>query len=298
MGLTSIVKKGTTGYILEVAIRALATNQLLTGLAAADMTIRYQRQGAAAHVSVTPVAGVLGTWASGSWVESVPGIYQFGVPDAALAEGADFVIIVFTSTHALDEDASIYLTASELIGIGESVSTTYILTSAESALVLRVADDDPAMLELLPSVDRYIKNATGRDWAAESPIREEAKAAARILLVQWYEDPGMIGVHETGLELGAQAALLQLEAIALQTKKIRFRGRVGTGACKCKHAAEGDIVAAVVGIVGETGDQAAAFEAVITKKEQIQQTSTADLSEKEYLAFLQDPEAVDYPATP
>jgi hypothetical protein len=114
MGLATIIKKGTVGCMLEIAIRSSTTGQLLTGLTAADMTIEYQRQGAAAHVSVTPVVGTLGTWASGSWAESVPGVYQFGVPNAALAAGADFVVIVFTSAGSLDADTMIYLTASDL----------------------------------------------------------------------------------------------------------------------------------------------------------------------------------------
>jgi hypothetical protein len=114
MGLSSIVKKGTTSYMLEITIRSKTTGQLLTGLTSADMTIEYQRQGAAAHVSVSPVAGTLGTWASGSWVENVPGVYQFGVPNAALISGADFVVIIFTSSNSLDAVATVYLTASDL----------------------------------------------------------------------------------------------------------------------------------------------------------------------------------------
>jgi hypothetical protein len=114
MGLATIIKKGTTSCILEIAIRSSTSGQLLTGLTEADMTIEYQRQGAALHVSVTPVAGTLGTWASGSWVENIPGVYQFGVPDAALAAGADFVVVVFTSAGSLDADTMIYLTASDL----------------------------------------------------------------------------------------------------------------------------------------------------------------------------------------
>ncbi|TRZ48833.1 hypothetical protein D4S03_09160 [bacterium] len=216
MGLATIIKKDTTSYMLEVAIRSSATGQLLAGLAAADMTIEYQRQGAAAHVSVTPVAGTLGTWASGSWVEGVPGIYQFGIPNAALAAGADSVVIVFTSAESQDADISIYLTASELIGIGESVSVSCILTSAEAAAILRVAEDDQDMLALLPLVDEYIERSTGRDWAADSVVDNGAKAAARMLLVQWFENPAMQASGIASLEFGLNAVLTQLEARALQ----------------------------------------------------------------------------------
>lgn len=90
-----------------------------------------------------------------------------------------------------------------------------ILTETEAANALRCAETDPAMLDLLPQVDAYIKNATGRDWAADEPIRPEAKTAARILLVRAHEDPGAMSAG-AALSFGLTAALVQLEAIALQ----------------------------------------------------------------------------------
>jgi hypothetical protein len=91
-----------------------------------------------------------------------------------------------------------------------------ILTATEAANVLRCEPDDPAMLDLLPVVDAYIIGATGRDWTADETIQQEAKAAARILLVQWHEDPGMIvGRQMVILSGGLAACLSQLEALAL-----------------------------------------------------------------------------------
>jgi hypothetical protein len=91
-----------------------------------------------------------------------------------------------------------------------------ILTEIEASAVLRVEPDDQIMLDILPQVDAYIKLATGRDWAADDLVRPEAKSAARMLLVKWYEDPGAMGVAFGGsLGFGLSAALLQLEAIAL-----------------------------------------------------------------------------------
>jgi len=91
-----------------------------------------------------------------------------------------------------------------------------ILTAAEAAIVLRVDATDPAMLQMLPMVDAYIKNATGRDWTADTTIEPMAKAAAQILLVQWYETPGMLGQGITTLAAGLTACLVQLEARALE----------------------------------------------------------------------------------
>ncbi len=91
-----------------------------------------------------------------------------------------------------------------------------ILTAAEAATALRTVVTDPAMLQLLPQVDAYIETATGRDWTGDEPIYEQAKAAARMLLVRWHEDPGMMGQAQGLLPQGCSAALAQLEAIALK----------------------------------------------------------------------------------
>jgi hypothetical protein len=92
---------------------------------------------------------------------------------------------------------------------------TNILTAAEAATVLRTVETDPAMLQLLPQIDAYIETATGRDWTADDPIHEIAKAAARMLLVRWYEDPGGLGQSQGLLPQSCSAVLGQLEAIAL-----------------------------------------------------------------------------------
>lgn len=65
-----------------------------------------------------------------------------------------------------------------------------ILTAEEAARVLRTSSSDQTMLDLLPQVDSVIEEATGRDWAGDDPAHPLAKAAARLLLVRAYEDPG------------------------------------------------------------------------------------------------------------
>lgn len=92
-----------------------------------------------------------------------------------------------------------------------------ILTAQEAANVLRTSETDPAMLDLLPAVDTYIEHATGRDWTADTTIYPEAKAAARMLLVRWHEDPGGMAAG-SALGYGLGACLTQLEALALTLK--------------------------------------------------------------------------------
>ena len=92
-----------------------------------------------------------------------------------------------------------------------------ILTAAEAALVLKIPADDSLMLSLLPGVDVYIKDATGRDWAGDDTIREEAKNAARILIALWYDNPAMVSLSSViSLPWGLRACLVQLEALAAE----------------------------------------------------------------------------------
>jgi hypothetical protein len=160
---------------------------------------------------------------------------------------------------------------------------TNILTTAEAANALRCETTDPAMLDLMASVDAYIRNATGHDWTADSPVNPTAKSAARMLLVKWHEDPAMIG-SANALNFGLSATLTQLEAEAL--RYVTFEGSSGAGAISLPGAGVGDTVQSLVGVVGVSGSQVTAFETVVTVKDQIQQVSTSDLTGKFYRAYL------------
>lgn len=69
----------------------------LTGLVfnTANLSAYYYREGAAAPVQINLVTMVVGTWASGGFAEiqaaNMPGWYQLGLPDAALADAAESV---------------------------------------------------------------------------------------------------------------------------------------------------------------------------------------------------------------
>jgi hypothetical protein len=173
-----------------------------------------------------------------------------------------------------------------------AISNIYILTAAEAAAVLRMAEDDADMLALLPLVDRYIINATGYDWRQNSPIREDAKSAARMLLVMWHENPAVIGTVGV-LEFGLNAALMQLEAIALRYRRYKFYGRNGAGAIALTGAAVGDIVESLIGIYIASGDASSSFEATVSVDGCLQQTSGSDLSANLYLAKLKAADARD-----
>ncbi len=94
-----------------------------------------------------------------------------------------------------------------------------ILTPTEAATVLRCEIDDQNMLDLLGQVDAYIENATGWKWTEDEVINPTAKSAARMLIVQWHENPAQTGSGESPLSFGLDAVLLQLKAKAIELKE-------------------------------------------------------------------------------
>jgi hypothetical protein len=100
------ITKGTTSKRLPVLLQdsASGSGAGLTGLVfnTSGLACTYWREdaGNAGGVAVTLATATLGTWATGGFVEKdstlLPGEYEFSIPDAALATGADWVIVMFT----------------------------------------------------------------------------------------------------------------------------------------------------------------------------------------------------------
>lgn len=96
------IKKGTTSKRLDIFIQnsSSTTGAGLTGLVynSAGLTAYYYRESAASSTAITLAAATLGTWATGGFIvidgTNMPGCYQFDIPDAALATGADSVLII------------------------------------------------------------------------------------------------------------------------------------------------------------------------------------------------------------
>ncbi len=94
---------GTTSKLIDVFIQdtSVTTGAGLTGLtnASGSLTWYYYREGAASAVQVTSIASMtLGTWVTKGFIvidgTNMPGMYQLGVPDAALAAGAKSVVMM------------------------------------------------------------------------------------------------------------------------------------------------------------------------------------------------------------
>lgn len=99
------VVKGTTSYLARIFLQdsSSTTGAGLTGLTSASAGLVCSRSrdddGNAAATAITLSAGTRGTWSSGGFVEKdssqQPGVYEFGVPNAALATGSKSVLIYF-----------------------------------------------------------------------------------------------------------------------------------------------------------------------------------------------------------
>jgi hypothetical protein len=120
-----IVKRNTKNLILPVYIELTAGGGA-TGLVTTDFTIAdasefsYYRQGSGAAVDAAHDAtesmgtGVLGTWGASDIVlmsdALMPGWYEVGIPDAAIATGADWVVVVVKPEDAAAcEDSNIFI---------------------------------------------------------------------------------------------------------------------------------------------------------------------------------------------
>lgn len=93
------IKAGSTSVSIIIELRAGTTSLPITGIAHTDLTsASYLRQGGTrTAISLSALASVDSAYSSGGWKEldatNLPGLYRLDVPDAALATGADWVIV-------------------------------------------------------------------------------------------------------------------------------------------------------------------------------------------------------------
>lgn len=92
-----------------------------------------------------------------------------------------------------------------------------ILTPTEVAEVLKYDSPEECQdaVDMVPAVAEYLKTATGHDWESDDPIDPVAKMAARMLLVRWYEVPGMAEVRQVvDMTFGINHLVTQLQVKA------------------------------------------------------------------------------------
>lgn len=86
-----------------------------------------------------------------------------------------------------------------------------LVTLAEAKLWLRVdGDEDDTLIQLLIDAARkYLLDATGREWTAETPT---AKICAMALIADWYEHRELTGQDASNkVRPAIQSMILQLQ---------------------------------------------------------------------------------------
>lgn len=95
-----------------------------------------------------------------------------------------------------------------------------LLTLEEGRALLRIdgEENDPIIQNTLAGAVSYLKEATGRDWDADSAPHPVAQAAAGMLLIQWFDQPSglVMGTSSTNLSYGLTNLIKQLQCIALE----------------------------------------------------------------------------------
>jgi hypothetical protein len=87
-----------------------------------------------------------------------------------------------------------------------------LISLEEAKQLLRIdgTDYDQILNQILPAVDQYLLDATGKDFSGDAV----AKMAAGMLVMLWFENPSMIGKVEE-MTYGLTNLIKQLQAKAL-----------------------------------------------------------------------------------
>lgn len=132
MSFDHTILKGTTSKTIEIILRDSSTGGGKTAIAHSDVTASYVREGGT-RTAITLSAGSAGdSYSSGKWAEidsaNCPGLYQFHVPDAALATGVDAVTVTLTVTGVIDKVVRV-----SLLGVNLRDATAAGLSNLDAA---------------------------------------------------------------------------------------------------------------------------------------------------------------------
>ena len=142
------IAAGSTGIDVPVVLRAVADGTEMAAVAATSVAASYQRQGAAVTTfAVSALGSPTAAWSAGGWVAkdatNQPGHYRLDVPDAAWAEGANFVVVavkvasafVFYEKYPINDAFSTFqITGHVKVGTSPTATAMTITLDADSAL--------------------------------------------------------------------------------------------------------------------------------------------------------------------
>jgi hypothetical protein len=101
------VRPGIADVSIAVLLRDTTTSLGKTGVASGSVTAYYWRQGGSpVSITVSALTNLTDAHSDGGWKEAdgtnLKGIYRFDLPDAAVATGADWVVIAVTTSGAFE----------------------------------------------------------------------------------------------------------------------------------------------------------------------------------------------------
>jgi hypothetical protein len=155
---------GTTSKMINIFVQdsSVATGAGLTGLAfnTSSLTAYYHREGASSAVQISLVTATLGTFTSSGFIvvdgTNMPGVYELGLPNAAIAAGAKWVVIMLKgATNMAPVVLEIELTATD-----NQAATNGGLTNLDAAITSRLAPTVAAR-----TLDVSAGGEAGVDWA-------------------------------------------------------------------------------------------------------------------------------------
>ena len=121
---------GEVSQMMDIAIQDVsnASGALKTGLVATDVALFYHRNTSATTSAISFVNATIGTWTSSGFTEVGGGLYQIGLPNAALASGASYVAMLATGTKLVTLPIEIQL-------VGANPDLLSVFSNADSVLL-------------------------------------------------------------------------------------------------------------------------------------------------------------------
>lgn len=199
------LKRGTTSKIIRVFLADMTAldGSGLTGLVynSAGLSAAYIRETDATVTTISLSAGTVGTWSSGGFKEvdatNFPGLYELGLPNAALASGASTTILLRGAANMVVTTAEIELDAVDYQAgtitsagsvTGSVGSVTAAVTTASDANVTAIK----AKTDNLPANPAAVGAAMTIDFTQSLPSTPVVGSLGAALVAGWNATYGKI----------------------------------------------------------------------------------------------------------
>lgn len=146
-----------------------------TGLVYSAVTATYTRNTGTADVDITEATMTMGTHVDGGWIEvdatNSPGLYQFGLPDAAIADGAESVILSFKATSTFQRFIHISLIDVDLRSGPNVLANTVQIEGADATNQIN-AEADTALADYDPptNAEMVARTVTSATYATATAL--------------------------------------------------------------------------------------------------------------------------------